>query len=66
MGFEILYCARCGTRILGEDFDRGTALWVGDRGVCWGCVRKELAVTRSVAGRPVVLRRYRRLKLRSS
>jgi len=62
MGHEILYCARCGNRISGEDFGLSRAFRVGDRSVCSGCIRKELAVTGPA--RPLVLRRCRRLRTR--
>jgi hypothetical protein len=62
MGFEIVYCARCGNRILREAFDRHRAFWVGARGVCSDCVRKELAMTHAAPGRPVVLRNCRLLR----
>jgi len=63
MGFEILYCARCGNRISGEDFGVGRAFRVGPRSVCSGCIRKEIAVTGPE--QPLVLRRCRRLRARS-
>jgi len=63
MGHEILYCARCGNRISGEDFGIGRAFRLGARSVCAGCIRKELAVVGEA--RPVVLRRCRRLRSRS-
>jgi len=56
---EILYCARCGTRICGEDFGWGRAFRVGARSVCFACVRKELAV--AAQDGPILLRRCRRL-----
>jgi len=63
MGHEILYCARCGTRISGEDFGTGRAFRIGPRSVCSGCIRKELAAV--APERPVVLRRFRRLRSRT-
>jgi len=62
MGHELLYCARCGTRISGEDFGLARAFRLGNRSVCLGCIRKELAL--SGADRPLVLRRCRRLRAR--
>ncbi|HZE97347.1 MAG TPA: hypothetical protein VE981_09995 [Planctomycetota bacterium] len=61
MGQEIHYCARCGDRISGEEFDRGQAFRVENRIICSGCIRKELSETRSAPGRVMVLRGYRRL-----
>jgi hypothetical protein len=43
MAFEILYCARCGHRILGGDFDSGRAFRVGLRPICSACIRREPA-----------------------
>jgi hypothetical protein len=63
MGHEILYCARCGTRISGEDFGNGRAFRIGARSVCSLCIRKELATV--APERPVVLRRSRRLRSRT-
>lgn len=44
MGHELLYCARCGNRISGEDFGLSRAFRLGARAVCAGCIRKELAL----------------------
>jgi hypothetical protein len=38
MGHEIVYCARCATRLTGADFDRGKAFRAGDRIVCSACL----------------------------
>jgi len=61
MGFEILYCARCGNRLLGGDFGSGRAFRVGLRPICCGCIRRELAEIVTVPGRPLVVRGARRL-----
>jgi hypothetical protein len=37
MGLEILYCAVCGGRILGHEFERGSAVWIGDEARCLLC-----------------------------
>ena len=57
---EILYCARCGTRICGEDFGWGRAFRLGARSVCFVCIRKEVAAQDG----PIILRRCRRLRIR--
>jgi hypothetical protein len=56
MGFEILYCARCGNRVLSGDFGCGRAFRVGLRPICSGCIRRELAAIATAPGRPIVLR----------
>ena len=60
MGFEIVYCARCCSRILSEDFHKGRAYWVYDRAVCMDCIRRELAALPPSAAQPPVLRSARR------
>jgi hypothetical protein len=61
MGFEILYCARCGDRVLSGDLAAGRAFRVGLRPICAGCIRRELAAIVTVADQPPVLRGTRRL-----
>ena len=43
MGQEIVYCYKCLSRLLGSDFDKGTAFRVGDRYSCNACVEDLLA-----------------------
>ena len=43
MGQEILYCWKCNTRILGSDFEKGTAFQVGHRSSCGACASELLA-----------------------
>ena len=62
MGFEILYCARCGTRVLGGDFGSGRAFRVGLRPICSGCIRRELAEIVTVPGSPIAVGGMRRLR----
>jgi len=64
MGFEILYCARCGHRVLGGDFGSGRAFRVGLRPICSGCIRRELAAIVTVPGLPIAVGGMRRLRRR--
>ena len=64
MGFEILYCARCGDRVLSADFGAGRAFRVGLRPICSACIRRELAAIVTVPDRPLVVRGMRRLRRR--
>jgi hypothetical protein len=41
MGLEILYCSICGGRILGHEFEKGNAVWVGDEARCLLCAQAE-------------------------
>lgn len=61
MGFEILYCARCGNRVLSGDFGCGRAFRVGLRPICSACIRRELAAIVTVPGTPLVVQGMRRL-----
>lgn len=41
MGQEILYCNKCGKRLVGEDFTRGRAHTFNHRQYCTGCVPQQ-------------------------
>ncbi len=41
MGKEIVYCAKCATRLLAGDFDKKQAFWLGNRALCKECAFKE-------------------------
>jgi hypothetical protein len=64
MGFEILYCARCGDRVLSGDFGSGRAFRVGLRPICSGCIRRELAAIVTVPERPLIVHGLRRIRRR--
>jgi hypothetical protein len=37
MGQEVVYCFKCGTRLKGADFDKGSAFKIGDKTCCATC-----------------------------
>ncbi len=41
MGQEIVYCAKCASRILSSDFDKGRAFRIGNRTLCKDCALEE-------------------------
>src|SRR5689334_5906527 len=41
MGQEILYCNKCGKRLVGDDFTRGRAHTFNHRQYCTGCVPQQ-------------------------
>lgn len=38
MGHEIVYCFRCSSRVLSADFEKGTAIQIGNRTCCAQCL----------------------------
>src|SRR5439155_7857171 len=43
MGQEIVYCFKCSNRMIGAEFDKGSAIQIGNRACCAQCLPAVLA-----------------------